>query len=99
MKKYIFVLVSFASLNLFASNLAVEKVAAEMKSNDVRTITKEIQNTDGNPCQFEGKSFQVELQVKQADFDHLKMKTVYTWQTVKTINVDKEGHSIEVCAE
>lgn len=99
MKKTILLLVGLVSLNSFAGNLAVEKAAAKMKSGDTRTIIKEVENTDGNPCMPEGKSFQVELQVKQASFDHEKMKVVYTWETAKTIGVDKAGRIMEVCAE
>ena len=99
MKKTVLLLVGLASLNSFAGNLAVEKAAAKMKSSDTRTIIKTVENTDGNPCMPEGKSFQVELQVKQASFDREKMKVVYTWETAKTIGVDKAGQIMEVCAE
>ncbi|MGZ3797530.1 MAG: class I SAM-dependent methyltransferase [Pseudobdellovibrionaceae bacterium] len=71
----------------------------DMKAKDVRTITKEVENVDGNPCMPEGKSYQVELQVKLAAFDHEKNKVIYSWETVKTIGVDKTGRVIEVCAE
>lgn len=99
MKTTILLLVGLVSLNSFAGNLAVEKAAAKMKSADTRTIIKEVENTDGNPCMPEGKSFQVDLQVKQARFDYEKMKVVYTWETAKTIGVDKAGRIMEVCAE
>ncbi|WP_413574572.1 hypothetical protein ACLVWU_10115 [Bdellovibrio sp. HCB290] len=89
----------FVSVNAFAGNLAVEKVADKMKANDTRTIITEVENTDGNPCQPEGKSYLVELQVKQAAFDREKRKVVYSWETVKTIGVDNDGRVMEVCAE
>ena len=99
MKKTILVLATLISTSAFAGNLAVDKAAAKMKARDTRTVVKEVENTDGNPCMPEGKSFQVELQVKQASFDREKMKVVYTWETAKTIGVDKAGSIMEVCAE
>lgn len=87
------------SASAFAGNVAVEKAAANMKANDTRTVVKEVENTDGNPCLPEGKSHQVDLQVKQAAYDHMTNKVVYTWQTVKTISVDQSGRVMEVCAE
>ncbi len=54
---------------------------------------------EGNPCLPEGKSYQIELQVKQASYDHEKNKIVYSWETVKTIGVDNDGNMMEVCAE
>lgn len=91
------VILVLSSVSAFAGNLAVEKVATKMKANDTRTIVKEVENTDGNPCMPEGKSYQVDLQVKQAAYDHMKNKVVYSWETVKTIVVDKSGSVMEVC--
>jgi hypothetical protein len=100
MKKTILITVAlFASAGAFASNLAVDKAAAKMKANDTRTVVTEVENKDGNPCMPEGKSYQVELQVKQASYNPEKNKTVYSWETVKTIGVDKDGKVMEVCAE
>ncbi len=99
MKATILILACFMSLNVFAANLAAERAAAKMKSGDTRTVITEVENKDGNPCMPEGKSSQVELQVKQASFDREKMTVVYSWQTVKTISVDNAGRVMEVCAE
>lgn len=88
-----------SSLSAFAGNFAVERAAAEMKESDTRTVIKDVENKDGNPCLPEGKSYQVELQVKQAAYDRLNNRVVYSWETVKTINVDKLGSVSEVCAE
>ena len=82
-----------------AETLAVLKAAATMKANDTRTITKEVMNTDENPCMPEGKSFIVELQVKKASWNPLKSKVVYSWETAKIISVEKDGKVMEVCAE
>lgn len=87
------------SLSAMAANPKVQKAAASLKANDTRTVTKIIENTDGNPCLPEGKSYQVDLQVKQAAFNPDRSKVVYKWETVKTINVDKDGNVMEVCAE
>lgn len=100
MKKTIMATVAlFVSVNAFASFSAVDRAAAKLKTNDTRTIIKQVENTDGNPCMPEGKSYQVELQVKQASYDRIKNKVVYSWETVKTIGVNKSGSVMEVCAE
>ncbi len=95
------------SSSAFASDLKMElgrklarKAGAEMVKDDVRTVVREVENTDGNPCMPEGKSFQVDLQVKTAiAFDRDKMETVYEWVTAKTIGVDVDGSVMEICAE
>ncbi len=95
------------SSSVFASDLKLElgrklarKAGAEMLKSDVRTVVREVENTDGNPCMPEGKSFQVDMQVKTAlAFDMEKMETVYEWVTVKTIGVDLDGSVMEICAE
>lgn len=101
MKKLILFFLTVTVSNIvFASNLTVEKAIASMQEKDVRTITKEVENKDENPCLPEGKSFQVELQIKSVvKFDYKKMKIIYFWKTVKTINVDKNGHIMEICIE
>lgn len=100
MKKIVPVIATILmSTSAFAGNLAVEKAASKLKANDTRTIIKQVENTDGNPCMPEGKSYQVELQVKQAAYDHEKNKVVYSWETAKTIGVDTAGRVMEVCAE
>ena len=79
---------------------AVAKAASEMQSKDVRTVVREVENTDGNPCMPEGKSYQVDLEVKMAQgYDHDKNEIIYSWDVVKTIGVDNEGRVMEVCAE
>ena len=77
----------------------VKKVAADTKLTDTRTIVKEVTNDDGNPCMPEGKSYIVEVQVKQAVFNQETSKVVYSWETAKTISVDQAGRVSEVCAE
>ncbi len=95
------------SSTVFASDLKMElgrklarKAGAEMMKSDVRTVVRDVENTDGNPCMPEGKSFQVDLQVKMAlAFNPEKSQIVYEWVTVKTIGVDLDGSVMEICAE
>ncbi len=82
-----------------ATPAIVQEVAAKMAKTDVRAVIKEVENTDENPCMPSGKSFQVEIQVKQAAYDHEKSKVVYSWESVKTVGVDRNGRVMEVCAE
>lgn len=101
MKKY---MIGFLGLILSTQTLAhvpsaIAKIAANKKITDTRSIVKEVENTDGNPCMPEGKSYVVEIQVKQAAFNYETSKVVYSWETVKTIGVDKHGNEMEVCAE
>jgi hypothetical protein len=71
-----------------------------LKKEDIRTVITEIENKEeNNPCLPDGKSYQIELQVKQATWDPEAEKVVYSWETVKTINSDKSGKIMEVCAE
>ncbi len=100
------VLFSISSVSFATSPVApktpnvVAKAALEMQTKDVRTVVREVENTDGNPCMPEGKSFQVDLEVKTAaGYDHEKGEIVYNWEVVKTIGVDNEGLVMEVCAE
>lgn len=93
------VVLALSSVSAFAGNLDVEKIAAAMKANDTRTIIKEVENTDGNPCMPAGKSYEVDLQVKQASYDYMNNEVVYSWETVKTIGVSQSGRIMEVCAE
>lgn len=97
MKKIILVVACLFSVNAFAKS-PVEKAAENMKKNDTRTVIKEIDNTEGSPCLPEGKSFQVDLQVKQAQVTPEK-EVVYYWETVKTIGVEKNGRVSEGCGE
>ncbi len=100
MKKAILIaMTSLVGTCAFAGTSPVEKAAAKLKDKDTRTVTTEVENTDGNPCMPEGKSYQVDLQVKKAYFNAMQMRTVYSWETVKTINVSKDGRVMEVCAE
>jgi len=77
----------------------VLKVAKLLKTRDTRTVVSEVYNNDGNPCLPEGKSYNIELQVKQGSFDPLQSKIVYNWETVKTVNSDLTGKIMDVCAE
>src|SRR3989344_4213551 len=101
MKKVILTIALLFSVSSFAkvpeapAPQAVYKAAAKMKKNDVRTIVKSVMNV----CGGEGKSWNAELQVKQPSYNRLTNKMSYTWETVKTINVDRDGGVMEVCAE
>jgi hypothetical protein len=100
MKKTVLVIATILiGASAFAGQLSIQKAAAKLKANDTRTVIKEVENTDGNPCLPDGKSFLVELQVKQAAFNRETNKVVYSWETVKTVSVDKDGGVTEVCAE
>ena len=101
--KFVFAILMVFSLSAMAAtpskgSIAAAKLATTMKTKDIRTIVTEVQNTDNNPCMGEGKSFNVELQVKMGERDAVK-GVVYKWETVRTINVDKDGLALEVCAE
>ncbi len=87
------------SATAFAGNSTTARVAKNMKKNDIRTVTTTVENTDDNPCMPEGKSYLVELQVKQAGYDRLRNRMIYTWVTAKSINVGLDGSVMEVCAE
>jgi hypothetical protein len=78
---------------------AVVAKAAEALKKEIRTITRSVMNKDGNPCMPQGKSWNVDLQVKHSDFDRENNKWVVSWETVKTINVSKEGDVMESCQE
>lgn len=79
---------------------AVEKTAEKMRTEDVKTVITEVENTDHNPCLPEGKSHQIDLQVKKASaYDLEKNEVVYVWESVKTINVSADGTIMEVCSE
>lgn len=99
MKKVLF-LIALTSMSMNVAFAGpVSNAAAKMKLNDTRTVTKKINNTEGDPCFPEGISYNIELQVKKASFDRLKSKVVYAWETVKSINVSPSGEVSEVCAE
>ena len=94
----------FAALSLSASSFAatpaaVTKAANEHKAQSVRTVIKKVNNREGNPCMPEGIYYIVELQVKQASYNPMTSKVIYKWETAKTIHVEKDGLTSEVCAE
>ncbi len=62
---------------------AVEKAAEDLKQNDVKIVITEIGKSGERK-----KSYQVDLQVKQASYDHMESKVVYAWKTVKTAKVE-----------
>lgn len=101
MKKTILTLVvTLASMKASAMTPAIiKKIAANIKVTDTRTIVKTVMNTDGNPCMPEGTSYIVEVQVKQAAYNYDIRDVVYSWETVKSVGVDKDGRVTEVCAE
>lgn len=102
MKKLIILAIISISANAFAAPAvpaAVTKAANSLKAQSVRTVIKKVNNREGNPCMPEGISYIVELQVKQASFNRITNKVVYKWETAKTINVEKNGLTSEVCAE
>jgi hypothetical protein len=92
-------IIGLVSVSAFAQNKLIEAAAQKLKANDTRTVITAVKNTDGSPCLPAGTSYNVELQVKQASFDPQAQKIVYSWETVKTINVDNLGVVMEVCAE
>lgn len=102
MKKILILATLAISANVLAAPAvpaAVTKAANSLKAQSVRTVIKKIINREGNPCLPEGTSYNVELQVKQASFNRETSKVVYKWETAKTINVEKSGLTMEVCAE
>lgn len=101
MKKILILAVLAISANVMAAPVpaAVTKAANALKAQSVRTVIKKVVNREGNPCIPEGTSYNVELQVKQASYNPMTNKVVYKWETAKTINVEKNGATSEVCAE
>ncbi|WP_142695467.1 hypothetical protein [Bdellovibrio sp. NC01] len=93
------IVVILATSQAFAHTKKVEAAAAKIKEESTRTIIKTIDNVEGNPCLPEGKSYLVELQVRQAAYDRIHNKIVYSWETAKTVNVDKSGAISEACGE
>jgi hypothetical protein len=77
----------------------VKAQAALMQQQDVRTVIKAVQNTDGNPCMEEGESYEVTLQYRTRFWDPIKSKVRSKWETAKSVNVSKTGDVMEVCAE
>lgn len=78
---------------------SVTAAAQAMQSDSIRTVIVPFNNTEANPCVPEGESYNVELQVKQASIDPTTKQVVYTWETVKIINVSQTGEIVEACAE
>lgn len=100
MKNLIIIMATVLSTQSFATTpKAVVSAAKELQLSSVKTVTTRITNTDGNPCIPEGTSYNVDLKVKQANYNRETNKTVYKWETVKTINVSKDGSVMEVCGE
>ena len=87
------------SSSAFAGSSVAKRAAAKMQKNDVRTVTTIVDNVEGSPCIPEGKSYQIDLQVKQASYNRMTSQVEYTWETVKTISVGLQGEVSEVCAE
>ncbi len=87
------------SFTASAAPLPVLQAAKMVKQESVRTLIKEVENTDGNPCMPEGKSYTIDLQVKEAQYDRNKGEIVYDWKTVKSVVSDANGEVMEVCAE
>lgn len=82
-----------------AQSKSVARAKKQLKTQDTRVVVNDAQSTDGNPCEPEGRYKRVELQVRLASYDRIKNQTVYSWETVKVIVVDKDGAQMEVCAE
>ncbi|WP_413574710.1 hypothetical protein ACLVWU_10815 [Bdellovibrio sp. HCB290] len=82
----------------FAAGSKVEDIAKKLKNEDTRTVIKVVES-NGYPCLPEGKSYIVDLQVKQAAYDRLNNVMIYNWVTVKTIGVSLDGSVMEVCGE
>lgn len=95
-------LVIFASLSASAAHIPakVQKAAAEIKANDVRTVITTVDNKDGeNPCLSEGISYIIDVQVKHAYWNGLENKVEYRWESAKTVVSEANGQTGEVCAE
>jgi hypothetical protein len=100
MKNVLIVFIFSISAQAFASvPNKVTEAAEALTLSSVKTVITKVTNTEGNPCIPEGDSYDVELQVKQANYDREKRKKVYKWETVKVINVSTDGSVMEVCAE
>lgn len=97
MKALIAIATVLCSLGASAKETPAQIAAKNMKANDTRTVITVVENKDGNPCLPAGKSSQVKLQVKQASYNGHHV--IHKWQTVKTINVAKDGSIMEICLE
>lgn len=83
-----------------AAPAVVEDVAERLKLQDVKKVITEVYNTDGNPCLPEGLSYQMEIQVKTVvGYEPDLEEIIYKWQTVKMVNIDKDGNVMEICRE
>ena len=76
---------------------AVQKAVRKLKTNDVKTVVSKVVNNEENPCLSQGVSYDVALKVRKASWNGSKV--VYSWETVKSVNVDTDGRVMEVCAE
>lgn len=62
---------------------------ARILANNIKTEIRMVENTEGNPCMPEGRSYQVDLLVN--------VET--TWAVAKTIGVSLDGKVMDFCAE
>lgn len=108
MKKIIFTVAVLFSVSIFArvpeapAPKAVQNARKQLLKDDVRTTMKSIMNTDGNPCLSEGKSWEVEVQVRKtvrALDANENLTTKDEWETIKTVVIDRDGGVMEVCLE
>jgi hypothetical protein len=99
MKFALALLVTVLSTNVFANDKiakAAAAIGAQMKTHDVRTIVTEEVNPPGS-CLPDGKSYFVDLQVRQVKWDDIAEKKVYTWVTVKRMNVTQSAQTTDLC--
>lgn len=96
MKSVVLALIFVTSSVGFAAPKAVEDAANRMKASDVRTVITEV--TEDSACVAKG-SYNVDLQVKVALGYSRGNRPIYKWQSVKIINVEKDGSVMEVCME
>ena len=95
-------IVMFVSITASAAQIPskVQKVAADIKDKEVRTVIAAVDNGDGkNPCLSEGVSYLVDVQVKKAYWNGLEQKVEYKWESTKTVAVEANGQKVEVCGE
>lgn len=92
---------SLLPLLAFAENfpMAIKQAAERLKKSDIRAIITEVENNIKNPCLPPGKSYQIELQVKEATWNPIKSKVDYFWKTTKKVNSNQAGKIQEVCVE
>jgi len=79
---------------------AVVQSLTKLASDTIRLELKAVKGEVGDPCMPAGKSYNVEIQVRnQVLGDIGDQGAQYVWETVKTLNIDKDGRVMELCQE